>query len=128
MYTVLLLYSNLFYFISPSSCSNVGKLHILDMYCTELVLFIRRLMFSSLTTDSKSKPSTSKSSRTDVSLDTLAAKLHEGYALTDAFYLFFLSINFRLYLILYTYRISPFPSYEVCQYVLALVLLVVERS
>nr|DAP91601.1 MAG TPA: Siderophore-interacting FAD-binding domain [Caudoviricetes sp.] len=34
----------------------------------------------------------------------------------------------RLYLILHTCRILPFPSYEVGQYVLVLVLLVVERS
>ena len=86
-------------------------------------------MFSSLASVSKSKPSTSKSSLIVQSFDTFAARFPDGYALIHIRdFLFSLSINFRLYLILRTRRTSPFPSYEVGQCVLALVLLVVERS
>ena len=85
-------------------------------------------MFSSLASVSKSKPSTSKSSLIVQLRDTFAALHTEGYALTDEGNTLILRIGIGYILYSPYESISPFPSYEVCQYDLILVLLVVERS
>ena len=80
-------------------------------------------MFSSL-----ASVSTSKSSLIVQSFATLALSIDEGYALTDEGNTLILRIGIGYILYSPHESISPFPSYEVCQYTLILVLLVVERS